>query len=87
MTTEGEIKLSPMSSDTVDMHEDVDLRDLPPIVIVERRRLRDRRTTWRGGRRNTDWTNRPLGAWAQLEKQLSSWPGWFARLSLRDTRH
>jgi hypothetical protein len=70
------------------MRENLDLQDLPPIVIVERRHLPDRRTTWRGGRRNTDWTNRPLGAWAQLERQLSSWrPYWFARLSFRDTRH
>jgi len=69
------------------MREDLDLRDLPPVVIVERRLTPDRRMTWRGGRRNTDWTNRPLGAWAQLERQLSSWPDWFARLSFRDIRH
>ncbi|HEY7284892.1 MAG TPA: hypothetical protein VH497_05605 [Vicinamibacterales bacterium] len=70
------------------MQQDLDLQDLPPIVIVERRRERDRRTFWRGGRRNTDWTNRPPGAWAQMERQQSSaWHYWFSRLPFRDTRH
>jgi hypothetical protein len=69
------------------MRHDIDLQDLPPLVIVERRHEPDRRTSWRGGRRNTDWTNRPPGAWAQLERQQSSWHYWFARLPFRDTRH
>jgi len=69
------------------MREDIDLQDLPPVITVERRRLPDRRTFWRGGRRNTDWTNRPLGAWALLERQRSIWLDWLARLSFRDTRH
>jgi hypothetical protein len=68
------------------MHRDLDLQDLPPIVIVERRREHDRRTFWRGGRRNTDWTNRPPGAWAQLERQQSSWHHWLTTLPFRDTR-
>ena len=37
--------------------------DAPLIVSVERRRQPDRRTVWRGGRRDTDWINRPPGAW------------------------
>ena len=68
------------------MREDLEPQDLPPIVIIERRHSPDRRTFWRGGRRNTDWTNRPLGAWAQLERQ-SSWQYWLTRLPFRDTRH
>jgi hypothetical protein len=33
-----------------------------PWFAVDRRRTPDRRDTWRGGRRDTDWTlNRPAG--------------------------
>jgi hypothetical protein len=31
-------------------------------LFVERRRTPDRRTTWRGGRRDSDWINRPPDA-------------------------
>jgi hypothetical protein len=43
--------------------------DLPLLpVLVDRRRAPDRRTIWRGGRRDSDWTtNRPLGALSRLE--------------------
>ena len=30
----------------------------PPFVL-DRRRTPDRRSTWRGGRRDSDWLNRP----------------------------
>jgi hypothetical protein len=45
------------------------------IVAVERRRQPDRRTTWRGGRRDTDWMNRPPGAWdrAAGDKSRNVW--------------
>jgi hypothetical protein len=34
----------------------------------DRRRCPDRRSKWRGGRRDTDWTCRPAGAsWTELE--------------------
>ena len=37
----------------------------PPIVMVERRRTPNRRTRWRGGRRDRDWLTRPLHAWSR----------------------
>ena len=39
----------------------------PPVPALERRRSPDRRTTWRGGRRDSDWQDRPLGALDRLE--------------------
>ena len=41
----------------------------PPMPPVERRRAPDRRTVWRGGRRDSDWVNRPPSAWAQLDNR------------------
>jgi hypothetical protein len=41
------------------------IEDLPPVVI-ERRRQKDRRTTWRGGRRDSDWLERPPGALTRM---------------------
>jgi hypothetical protein len=38
---------------------------MPPI---DRRRTPDRRTEWRGGRRDSDWTDRPPDALANLER-------------------
>jgi hypothetical protein len=63
------------------MHEALDFPDVPPVVAVERRHQRDRRTFWRGGRRNTDWTLRPLGAWRQMERQLAPWRQWIAKVA------
>jgi hypothetical protein len=34
--------------------------------VVDRRRTPDRRTVWRGGRRDSDWISRPPGAWARI---------------------
>lgn len=42
-----------------------DLPLRPP--VVERRQLADRRATWRGGRRDSDWLNRPPGALTAFE--------------------
>jgi hypothetical protein len=39
--------------------------DVPPVISLERRRQPDRRTEWRGGRRDSDWRNRPAGAWKE----------------------
>jgi hypothetical protein len=39
--------------------QDDDVPEAPP--RVERRRNPDRRTVWRGGRRDTDWLKRPSG--------------------------
>jgi hypothetical protein len=44
-------------------HVIVDVVDLPaPPPVVERRRTPDRRAVWRGGRRDSDWINRPPSA-------------------------
>ncbi|MEE8130558.1 MAG: hypothetical protein V3T48_09730 [Vicinamibacterales bacterium] len=51
----------------------------PPVVLFERRRNPDRRTTWRGGRRDSDWLNRPPGALAKLDRsQRGRWRRWFS---------
>jgi hypothetical protein len=65
------------------MQEPTDFHDLPHVIIVERRRQPDRRSCWRGGRRNTDWTNRPSGAWHQFEAQLVPWRQWLTKFSVR----
>jgi hypothetical protein len=64
------------------MQESMDLADLPPVVAVERRHQPDRRRFWRGGRRNSDWTMRPPGAWRHMERQLAPWRQWIAKLPL-----
>ncbi len=47
-----------------------DMTDVPaPVPLVDRRRNPDRRSVWRGGRRNSDWVNRPPHAWRALERQ------------------
>ena len=47
-----------------------------PWFVADRRRTPDRRTPWRGGRRDTDWTvNRPSGV---LDRLASSRTEWFA---------
>jgi len=52
------------------MRSITDLGDVPPPPIVfERRKNPDRRTEWRGGRRDSDWTNRPPDALERLERQ------------------
>jgi hypothetical protein len=61
------------------MQEFSDATDLPPVIVVERRHLPDRRGFWRGGRRNTDWMRRPIGAWRHLEQSLSPWRQWFTK--------
>jgi hypothetical protein len=36
--------------------------------LVDRRRIPDRRAAWRGGRRDSDWVNRPQGTLAQFNR-------------------
>jgi hypothetical protein len=64
------------------MHENSPTNDVPPAATIERRQIADRRGPWRGGRRNTDWLSRPLGAWRDLESRLSPWRQWIAKLPL-----
>ena len=45
-----------------------------PWFMVDRRQSPDRRTEWRGGRRDSDWTiNRPAGA---LDRQMARTEWW-----------
>ena len=60
------------------MPKATDSSDVPPVVLVERRRTPNRRALWRGGRRNSDWVNRPAGAWRQLETGVAPWRQWLA---------
>jgi hypothetical protein len=54
--------------------------DLPLLPVhVDRRLNPDRRVIWRGGRRDSDWIARPLGAWQRLERETAS-PTGFRRL-------
>ncbi len=49
-----------------------DITDVPPVPpILDRRRNPDRRAVWRGGRRDSDWINRPPDALARLEAKQS----------------
>ncbi len=46
-----------------------DIGDVPPpFPHLDRRRVPDRRHTWRGGRRDSDWRSRPLGALDRLDE-------------------
>lgn len=67
------------------MQEIIAVTDLPPVVLIERRHTPDRRAVWRGGRRNTDWVNRPLGAWKHFEQSFSPWRQWL-KLPLADRK-
>jgi hypothetical protein len=49
-------------------HIIVEVSDVPAAPpLVDRRRTPDRRAVWRGGRRDSDWVNRPLSGLANLE--------------------
>jgi hypothetical protein len=64
------------------MQHVIEATDIPPVVLVERRYRPSRRGFWRGGRRNTDWTNRPIDAWRYMEQRLPPWRQWLAKLTL-----
>ncbi len=48
--------------------------DVPPPFppALDRRRTPDRRAVWRGGRRDSDWVNRPLGAMDRFAAEHSA---------------
>jgi hypothetical protein len=49
-------------------HLTCDVPDVPAApVLMDRRKTPDRRIEWRGGRRDSDWVNRPLDAWPTME--------------------
>ena len=63
-------------------HITLNVDDVPVIPpLLDRRRTPDRRATWRGGRRDTDWTARPLDAWARFGTEASDAPRWRQMLS------
>ena len=51
----------------------------PP--LVERRLSPDRRAEWRGGRRDSDWLERPYGALARLEQGQKRRARWLKALT------
>ena len=50
--------------------------EVPVVVVMDRRRAPSRRTTWRGGRRDMDWKNRPEGALARVFAGPFDWRAW-----------
>jgi hypothetical protein len=49
------------------MQQPADRLDPIPVFVAERRVTPDRRTVWRGGRRDSDWINRPPNTLARVE--------------------
>lgn len=64
------------------MHNASEPGDAAPVVAIDRRHMPNRRAFWRGGRRDTDWFNRSIGAWRHLEQRLSPLRQWIATLPL-----
>lgn len=50
------------------VHETTDVP--PPAPARDRRRAPDRRRVWRGGRRDSDWLDRPIGGLNRFERQV-----------------
>jgi hypothetical protein len=51
-----------VSADSPGMHVQYKELENLPFIARDRRRIPDRRARWRGGRRDSDWTNRrPVG--------------------------
>ena len=48
----------------------------PAVVTMERRRTPERRAGWRGGRRDSDWKNRPHGVLARVAGTKLDWRAW-----------
>ena len=71
------LKALGLHTDIVGMkHIIADVSDVPPLPpAMERRCTPDRRVQWRGGRRDSDWTNRPPDALARLEaaQKVTGW--------------
>lgn len=56
-----------------------DIPVAPP--LVDRRQQPDRRATWRGGRRDSDWISRPPGALARFAEREPRPSRWLRALS------
>ena len=48
----------------------------PNVVTMERRRTPERRIGWRGGRRDSDWKNRPHGGLERVSAKSFDWRAW-----------
>jgi hypothetical protein len=48
----------------------------PAVITMERRRTPERRIGWRGGRRDSDWRNRPHGVLARVTPKGFDWRAW-----------
>jgi hypothetical protein len=62
------LRASPSAAETQGVkHIRLETDDVPVLpILMDRRCQPDRRTTWRGGRRDSDWHERPLGAWDRV---------------------
>ena len=49
--------------------------EVPPVAFCDRRQRPDRRVSWRGGRRDSDWLNRPPGVLDKFQR-LQRGPVW-----------
>jgi len=56
--------------------------DVPPLLLVERRQTPDRRETWRGGRRDSDWISRPPGALTEWQLRTPTPARWRSLLTM-----
>jgi hypothetical protein len=54
----------------------------PWVTAADLRRTADRRACWRGGRRDTDWNNRPISQWRYRERSGSPLRRWLEMLPL-----
>jgi hypothetical protein len=62
------LAFTPPAAERADVkHIILQANDVPVApFLMDRRRIPDRRSRWRGGRRDSDWLNRPLGAWDRI---------------------
>jgi hypothetical protein len=68
------------------MRRVAELMHVFPGAVVDRRLSQDRRTDWRGGRRDEDWTSRPQGAMTVAERRQPGEGGWRRWFSVRVSR-
>lgn len=63
-------------------HISSETNDVPPAPpLLDRRRTPDRRKVWRGGRRDSDWVNRPPDALARFQREQTLRTLWRKALS------
>jgi hypothetical protein len=63
---------------------------VPPVVLYDRRKTPDRRSRWRGGRRDSDWIHRPPGAlrrFEQLQRRVVQFGKWRIAVPFTGSAH